>query len=339
MIPPVAASMISSAFSAACCFSILAISGMSEPSSRSRSATGSRSAAVETKETASRSTPCSTANSTQPRSPSVVAGAGRAGDVHPLVGGERAADLDLAVDPAVGLGLAHPEADRAVGEVDQLVLAQRGDARPGDRDRLAVALDLRPGSGSRASRSPARRRRRAASRSAASAPAGRRAPRPRARPVSAASRIASIVRAWRSRSAWEKLRRKTSAPASISCSRTGGVPARRADRGDDLRPPAFSLLRLCLHQNDCRWSAAPARYDIDLCNLAAWHVVSARCRTAGPIVEHRAGARCRAAARRASTPLAQILRFNQRQIEFVFGARRRLGEVFRMRTPRSAAAR
>jgi cytochrome P450 len=30
-------------------------------------------------------------------------------------------------------------------------------------------------------------------------------------------------------------------------------------------------------------------------------------------------------------PLLQILRFNQRQIEFVFGARRRLGEVFRMR--------
>ncbi|MGA8746598.1 MAG: cytochrome P450 [Solirubrobacterales bacterium] len=28
----------------------------------------------------------------------------------------------------------------------------------------------------------------------------------------------------------------------------------------------------------------------------------------------------------------QMLRFNQRQIEFVFGARRRLGEVFRMRT-------
>jgi hypothetical protein len=27
----------------------------------------------------------------------------------------------------------------------------------------------------------------------------------------------------------------------------------------------------------------------------------------------------------------QVLRFNQRQIEFVFGGRRRLGEVFRMR--------
>jgi cytochrome P450 len=30
--------------------------------------------------------------------------------------------------------------------------------------------------------------------------------------------------------------------------------------------------------------------------------------------------------------LAQMLRFNQRQVEYVFGARRRLGEVFRMRT-------
>ncbi len=31
--------------------------------------------------------------------------------------------------------------------------------------------------------------------------------------------------------------------------------------------------------------------------------------------------------------LTQLLRFNQRQIEFVFGARRRLGDVFAMRTP------
>ena len=32
-------------------------------------------------------------------------------------------------------------------------------------------------------------------------------------------------------------------------------------------------------------------------------------------------------------PLLQLLRFNQRQIEFVFGARRRLGDVFALRTP------
>ncbi len=84
MIPPVAAATISSAFSAACCFSILAIRGMSEPSARSRSLTGSRSAALETKETASRSTPCSTANSTQPRSPSVAAGVLMPGTFIPL---------------------------------------------------------------------------------------------------------------------------------------------------------------------------------------------------------------------------------------------------------------
>ncbi len=32
-------------------------------------------------------------------------------------------------------------------------------------------------------------------------------------------------------------------------------------------------------------------------------------------------------------PLSQLLRFNQRQTEFVFGARRRLGDVFAMHTP------
>ncbi len=224
MIPPVAAATISSAFSAACCFSILAISGMSEPSARSRSLTGSRSAALETKETASRSMPCSTANSTQPRSPAVAAGVLIAGHVHPLVRGERAADLDLAIDAAV-LRAAHAQPDRAVGEVDRLVLAQRGDARPGDRDRLLVPLDLAAGSASRACRSPARRRRRAARRSAASAPAGRRAPRPRGRPARRQCGSPRSCARGASRSAWEKLRRRTSAPASIS-------------RGEHVRRPS-----------------------------------------------------------------------------------------------------
>ena len=84
MIPPLAASMISSAFSAACCFSILAISGMSESSECSFSTIGSRSAAEETKDIASRSIPCSTANSTQPRSPSVAARAVTPGMFIPL---------------------------------------------------------------------------------------------------------------------------------------------------------------------------------------------------------------------------------------------------------------
>ena len=74
MIPLVAAATISSAFSAACGFSILAISGMSEWSWRSRSSTGPRSAARRTKETASRSTRWRTAKSTQRRSSSSIAG-------------------------------------------------------------------------------------------------------------------------------------------------------------------------------------------------------------------------------------------------------------------------
>ena len=140
MIPPVAAATISSAFSAASRFSILAISGMLEPSERSRSATGSRSAAEETKETASRSMPCLH----RELDPAEVAVGRRrpgrdAGHVHALVGGQRPPHLHLALDP-VGLGVAHPKADRPVGQVDQLVLAQGGDARPGDRDRLAVPL-------------------------------------------------------------------------------------------------------------------------------------------------------------------------------------------------------
>src|SRR6201999_2634694 len=113
MIPPVAAATISSTFTAACWRSIFATSGMSEPRLRRRSLTGVRSAAEETKETAMMSTPCLTEKSTQPRSDSVAA--------------------------------AQP--DRPVGEVDELVLLQAGDARPGDRDRLAVALDLPRGEG------------------------------------------------------------------------------------------------------------------------------------------------------------------------------------------------
>ena len=39
---------------------------------------------------------------------------------------------------------------------------------------------------------------------------------------SAAARMSAIVCAWRSGPAWEKLRRKMSAPAAISCSSTAG---------------------------------------------------------------------------------------------------------------------
>ncbi len=54
--------------------------------------------------------------------------------------------------------------------------------------------------------------------------------------------------------------------------------------------------------------------------------------TAGPIGEDEAAALPRPPLVQIH-PLKQLLRFNQRQIEFVFGARRRLGDVFALRTP------
>ena len=68
MMPPVAASTISSAASVASRFSIFAITGMSMPRSASRMFTGSRSAALRTNETAIRSTPRSQQKSIQSKS-------------------------------------------------------------------------------------------------------------------------------------------------------------------------------------------------------------------------------------------------------------------------------
>ena len=150
--------------------------------------------------------------------------------------------LDLGTRRRPVVAALDPQADRAVGEVDELVLAQRGDPRPGDRDRLGVALDVARGRASRASRS------RSSATSSRSSPIrifgpGRSPSTATSRPTRpAAARIASIVPAWRSRSAWEKLSRKTSTPASISRSSTSGsqlagptvamifvrLPARRA---------------------------------------------------------------------------------------------------------------
>ena len=48
--------------------------------------------------------------------------------------------------PSLSL-VADPQPDRAVGEVDELVLAQIGDAGPLHRDRVAVPLDLIRGEG------------------------------------------------------------------------------------------------------------------------------------------------------------------------------------------------
>jgi cytochrome P450 len=54
--------------------------------------------------------------------------------------------------------------------------------------------------------------------------------------------------------------------------------------------------------------------------------------TAGPIAEAEAADLPRPPVVQ-MRPLKQLLRFNQRQIQFVFGARRRLGDVFALRTP------
>lgn len=101
-----------------------------------------------------------------------------------------------------------------------------------------------------------------------------------------------------------------------------------------------------LHAYDCR---ACAYHDIDLCNdypvsstvaepvasaeesLVPGLVGEAPPSPAGPIE----AAEAAALPKPPVVPLprgAQMLRFNQRQIEYVFGARRRLGDVFRMRT-------
>ena len=73
--------------------------------------------------------------------------------------------------------------------------------------------------------------------------------------------------------------------------------------------------------------------DTDLCDTG-WvaTAVSAPAGSAGPIgPEQAAGLPSPPIVQ--VPPLLQLLRFNQRQIEFVFGARRRLGEVFALRTP------
>jgi cytochrome P450 family 135 len=91
-----------------------------------------------------------------------------------------------------------------------------------------------------------------------------------------------------------------------------------------------------------------ANVDIDLCNIDLVSTVAERTAgseetvppglvgeappsPAGPIEAEEAAALPRPPV--VPLPrLAQMLRFNQRQIEYVFGARRRLGDVFRMRT-------
>ena len=73
-ITPSAASTISSAFAAACGFSIFAITGRSRPPSASRARTGSRSSRRRMNDSAIRSTPISRPASISRRSSSLTAG-------------------------------------------------------------------------------------------------------------------------------------------------------------------------------------------------------------------------------------------------------------------------
>ena len=77
----------------------------------------------------------------------------------------------------------------------------------------------------------------------------------------------------------------------------------------------------------------PTELDIDLCDTG-WvaTAVSAPASSAGPISAEEAERLPRPPFVQIH-PLAQLLHFNQRQIEFVFKARRVLGDVFALRTP------
>jgi cytochrome P450 len=76
-----------------------------------------------------------------------------------------------------------------------------------------------------------------------------------------------------------------------------------------------------------------AEHDIDLRNtLAVSTTISPPVGGAGPIESEEAAGLPRPPLVEIH-PLLQLLRFNQRQIQFVFGARRRLGDVFALRTP------
>ena len=179
MIPAVTAWTISSARSAACGFSIFAITGMSAPPVRTRRSTGARSSARRTNETASRSIPCSIAKSTQARSSRPAAGSPTSapGRLRPWCEDDPAADLDHAADLVVA-GLDHPQPDPPVGEVDEPAGADRlGEAVAGDREPLLGADAVLGREHDLATRAAGRRCPRRRRRSAASARAGRRGSR------------------------------------------------------------------------------------------------------------------------------------------------------------------
>ena len=219
-------------------FSILAISGMSEPSASqplARPAPGRRRWRRRRRRAGRRR--CSTANSTQPRSPPVVAGrSAPPGMFIPLCEERVPPTSTSAVDPVV-LGLADPQPDRPVGEVDELVLAQvarRPARRPGSSPGRPRP---RAGSGSRACRSRARRRRRAARRSAASARAGRRGSPPRARPARRPRGSSRSSRACRSRAGVGEVEAEDVGAGRDQLLEHAGSQLAGPDRGDDLGPP------------------------------------------------------------------------------------------------------
>ena len=173
MIPAVTALTISSARSAACGFSILAITGTSEPEVRMRRSTGAMSSARRTNEIARRSMPLRD----REVHPLQVLAPGRgqpdlgAGQVEALMRGDPAARLDLA---------AHRVAARPRGR------AGGCGRRRGRRGRPPATAPGRPSQATGTSPSAARARPRSARVSDCLGPARR--PRPGCRPGAASAR-------------------------------------------------------------------------------------------------------------------------------------------------------
>ena len=240
MIPLGAASTISSAFSAACGFSIFAISGMSAPRSRAvaRPARGPRRGA--TKETASRSI----AVLDREVDPVEVGVAGRgqrdvrarAGScpwweatVPPTSTSQRTSslvDLEHAQpDRARRRGRSRRPRGRPPGSPSQ----ETGRRSASPSSSSVVRVSSVPGSSSTTSPSTS---------SIRSFGPGRSPSSPTSRPA-ALARLAGhrdVLGVLVAASPCEKLSRKTSAPAPISSASARRVARGRADRGDDLRP-------------------------------------------------------------------------------------------------------
>ena len=246
MIPLSAARMIASAFSAACGFSIFAISGMSAPADPH--AALDRLQVLGAADERDRQQVDSLLDREVDPVQVGVAGGGQRdlgpGHVQSLVGGDRAPDLDRAADLA-GRRPEHPQPHPAVGEVDLVAFGDRvRQPLPGDGQVIGAADLLAGGQGQLGPRVEARPRLPRPRRSAASGPGGRRAGRPRGRRPRDASRaiatfcgvlVAPAVREVEAEdvgSGPDQLRHRLD--------RAGGG----ADRGDDLRAAAARSRRI-----------------------------------------------------------------------------------------------